>query len=102
MCSSALGSSVAQASSRGEDPLMLHAQAVSVTPRLRALFVVIYVLAFLSTTIAHEAAHAITSALLGGNPVIPGCRVAARAPLGVTPGFGRGPLRAGYAGGRRA
>jgi hypothetical protein len=35
-----------------------------------ALFVVIYTLAFAGTSLVHELAHAVTSALLGGKPVL--------------------------------
>lgn len=64
--------STARGSSPVVGPAVLRAQtsAVSVAYRLQVLFVVLYLLAFLITSVLHEAAHAVVSALLGGNPVM--------------------------------
>lgn len=44
------------------------ARTLSASPVM--LFVVIYTLAFIVTTVLHELAHALTSALFGGQPVL--------------------------------
>jgi len=67
-----LSPAAARVPSPGNDPSVMHAPAavVNVAPRLQVLFIVLYLLAFLMTTVLHEAAHAVVSALLGGKPVM--------------------------------
>jgi hypothetical protein len=67
-----LGTSAAPPSSSGSEPSVLRERAlsVSVAHRLQVLFVVLYLLAFLVTSVLHEGAHAVVSALLGGRPVM--------------------------------